>query len=384
MQEFFFPIIPPARKWVFHYDSLETITSKECIRSTTNDEKWKVLFDGKMIYFLKFWKVWLSHKFKKEVRKHSCFITRVATDLVIFRKKVKHRVDYRGNTQKGKEQKKNLEKGRVLFDSNTLFLTISKNTESMLLSFEEFIHDTSLTQRNIFLFDKDGTLTSPNESIDDEWSFFLSELLQKKKCILLTARDIKTLSEQIISKLSEDTPFKNLIFWCSNGSEIYEWYSWREYTKVSSLPGNIEKFLPDIQKWVDQINQENRLHITIEPRSATMIALVCIPRDSSKEERENFDPDKKKRNAYGHTLRGFFSSWEIIPGGSTTIDVSLCTKYDGLMHLYRYYHFWSTDAIYFWDNFWEYGNDTPILRDPIPSVNIKNPEELFTFSDHAH
>ena len=279
-------------------------------------------------------------------------------------------------------RKKYTEKS-ILFDSNSLFFTISKNIESMLLSFQEFIRDALLIQRKVFLFDKDGTLTLPNQSLDEAWSFFLSELLKTKKCILLTARDFKTISEQILGKLPEDTLLQNLIFWCSNGSEIYEWSHGKEYKKVSSLPGNIQAYLPDIQKWVDSINKQNQIHITIEPRSDTMIALVCIPRDSSKEERENFDPNKKKRNSYGDILKWFFPSWEIIPGWSTTIDVSLCTKYDGLIHLYKYYHFWSSDAIYFWDNFWEYGNDAPILSDQIPAVNIDTVEELFTLTHYA-
>ena len=191
--------------------------------------------------------------------------------------------------EKAKSQKR-IEKKSILFDSNLLFFTISKNIESMLLSFQEFIRDAWLIQRRIFLFDKDGTITLPNQSLDDAWSFFLSELLKTKKCILLTARDFKTIFEQILIKLPEDTLLQNLIFWCSNGSEIYEWStSDKAYKKVSSLPGNIQTYLPDIQKWVDLINIQNNLNITIEPRSDTMIALVCIPRNSSKEERENFE-----------------------------------------------------------------------------------------------
>lgn len=79
--------------------------------------------------------------------------------------------------------------------------------------------------------------------------------------------------------------------------------------------------------------------MTIEKRSDTMLSLVCIPRNSTKEERNNFDPDKQKRIFYGNILKKYFPLGEIVPGGSTTIDITLCTKYDGLQHIYRYYDF---------------------------------------------
>ncbi len=254
----------------------------------------------------------------------------------------------------------------------------------MLFTFEEFIQNLTLFTRGIFIFDKDGTITEPNEALDSDGVIFLTKLLETKKCIILTARNIETLETQILEKLWGNTNFQNLIFACSNGSEIYEYSDKKKYEKVSSLEGNISIYRKDIEKWVTYINEQEHLYITIEDRSDTMISLVCIPRESSKEARNNFDPDKQKRIHYGNILKQYFPLWEIIPGGSTTIDITLCTKYDGLQHLYQNYEFWSDKAIYFWDNFWEYGNDTPVMTDPIPCINIKSPKELFTFQDYAN
>lgn len=131
---------------------------------------------------------------------------------------------------------------------NIFSLRYAKILTLMLFTFEEFIKHPTLSDRGIFIFDKDGTITEPNEALDTDGSIFLVNLLKTKKCIILTARNIETLEIQILEKLPENTNFQNLIFACSNGSEIYEYSETKVYKKISAVEGNINTYKEDIEK----------------------------------------------------------------------------------------------------------------------------------------
>lgn len=118
----------------------------------------------------------------------------------------------------------------------------------MLISLSQFIADPLLTAREIFIFDKDGTLTEPNQPLDADGVRFLTRCLEKKKCILLTARDLDAVTSHILDRLPDSANFSNLIFGCSNGSEIYTSENSKKYKKISAIPGNIMEHLSEIEE----------------------------------------------------------------------------------------------------------------------------------------
>lgn len=76
------------------------------------------------------------------------------------------------------------------------------------------------------VFDKDGTITPPNLPMTEKMAELFSRLTQNRTLTILTARDIHTCSDHILSVLDAYTyNMKNLIFGCSNGSEIYTYNS---------------------------------------------------------------------------------------------------------------------------------------------------------------
>lgn len=57
-------------------------------------------------------------------------------------------------------------------------------------------------------------------------------------------------------------------------------------------------------------------------------------RDASCEDRKSFDPDKTKRQRCIEAIRPLFpQEYEIVAGGSTSIDISLYDKAAGMQHL---------------------------------------------------
>ena len=118
----------------------------------------------------------------------------------------------------------------------------------------------------------------------------------------------------------------------------------------------------------------NAPDLYFEQRSETMGTFVCISRASSDEERKNFDPNGDRRRAAIQKFRHFFpNKYEVIPGGKTSIDVSLYNKEAGMRHLLEYFQYLPCgDVVFFGDGF-DGGNDTPIENIPnVLSVKVEN------------
>lgn len=66
------------------------------------------------------------------------------------------------------------------------------------------------------------------------------------------------------------------------------------------------------------------------------------PRDISDEERKNFDPTgERRRQAISEIISAniFDKNCEIIPGGSTSIDIGLYDKESGMRHLINFFKY---------------------------------------------
>jgi hypothetical protein len=110
-----------------------------------------------------------------------------------------------------------------------------------------------------------------------------------------------------------------------------------------------------------------------------MATIVCIPRESSADMRQKYDPDGTLRGKYRSILMNHLDIREIVVSGQTSIDLSLYTKYDGLQHIYATLGVSCDSCIYFGDTFAPDGNDTPILTDTIIAVEVDNIDVVHEF-----
>ena len=228
----------------------------------------------------------------------------------------------------------------------------------------------------ILAFDKDDTITPPNKPMELSMAEELKRLTYNRYILILTARDIHTCREQILNAMEQVNERKNrLILACCNGSQIYAFDNKKqEYLLKSSLEGELEspEFFDEIgKKLAEELGAPD---LYFERRSDTMGTFVCISRDSTDEQRKNFDPDGERRSAAIKKFRHLFpNEYEVIPGGKTSIDVSLYNKEAGMRHLLEYFQYpLYGDVVFFGDGF-DGGNDTPVENIPsVLSVKVEN------------
>ncbi len=239
----------------------------------------------------------------------------------------------------------------------------------------------------LFAFDKDGTITPPNSPLSKESAYFFVNFLKQHNVSILTARDIKTCQEHIIDPIIQENPSMDLTkitLACSNGSEIFAFQK-NEYKKVSTDVNALR--LKDgsrfnIKKSCDkalEITKKIFPRATIEIRWDFFIAIPCIPRDVSTDERNLLDPDAIKRWKIITQLKAIFPDFfEILPGGKTTIDIALINKEYGMRHVMEYFNIKNPDQIHYFGDSFNGGNDEPVKN--IKGIHIhevKSPDETF-------
>ena len=236
--------------------------------------------------------------------------------------------------------------------------------------------DVNFENIRILAFDKDDTITPPNRAMESPMAEEIKRLTVNRYILILTARDIETCRAQILSAMEQVREGKNrVVFACCNGSQIYDFDNEKkDYLLKSALTGQLES-----QEFFDEIGKKlaeelGAPDLYFERRSDTMGTFVCISRDSTDEQRKNFDPDGERRSAAIKKFRHLFpNEYEVIPGGKTSIDVSLYNKEAGLRHLLEYFQYpLYGDVVFFGDGF-DGGNDTPVENIPsVLSVKVEN------------
>lgn len=236
--------------------------------------------------------------------------------------------------------------------------------------------DVNLENIQILAFDKDDTITPPNKPMESSMAKEIKRLTINRYILILTARDIDTCREQILEPMEQVCERKDrVIFACCNGSQIYDFDNEKkDYLLKSALTGQLES-----QEFFDEIGKKlaeelDAPDLYFERRSDTMGAFVCISRDSTDEQRRKFDPDGGRRRAAIEKFRHLFlAEYEVIPGGKTSIDVSLYNKEAGMRHFLEYFQYQLCgDVVFFGDGF-DGGNDTPVENiQSVLSVKVEN------------
>ena len=75
----------------------------------------------------------------------------------------------------------------------------------------------------LIIFDVDNTLAKSKETIDEEVSELLFELLKKKKVAVISGGSIKQIQKELIFNMKIDSNFPNLHIFPTDGTAYYVW-----------------------------------------------------------------------------------------------------------------------------------------------------------------
>tara|TARA_B100001123_G_C15335034_1_gene1032499 strand:- start:2800 stop:3528 length:729 start_codon:yes stop_codon:yes gene_type:complete len=169
--------------------------------------------------------------------------------------------------------------------------------------------------KNIYLFDIDGTLTEPLSKMDSSFTYSFLSWMADKKVFLVGGSDFKKISLQVpqsvISRCSG-------IFSCM-GNELRT-KEGIKYQKEWKAPVKLLDELLEIRK---SSRYENKRSKYIESRRG-MINFSVAGRDSSEEERKDYflwDQKSKERIVISKNLKRKFPELDICIGGMISLDI---------------------------------------------------------------
>lgn len=233
----------------------------------------------------------------------------------------------------------------------------------------------------VYLFDIDGTLTSPRKPMTKEFEQFFYNWMLNKKVYLVTGSDRKKVNEQTSLRIQDAC---SGIF-CSMANELYvsEQISFERkvYENKIEFPETLKSWLEQQMIYSDFKNKTGN-HFEYRPG---MLNFSVVGRNATPEERdeyEQWDKQNGERNRIATYINRKFKDIEARVGGQISIDIQGKGKNKSQASQ------WIRDNIkdkmhFFGDRCIEGGNDYDIAQDIINHgdgnvTNVTGPDNLKT------
>ena len=171
--------------------------------------------------------------------------------------------------------------------------------------------------KTIYMFDVDGTLTSPRQQIEETFAeVFLAWVESGDKIVyLVTGSDIGKTREQLFSSFIDQC---SGVFTCSGN--VFHSKNKLIYKNHLSLPGT---FIEDLNLYLDNSLWRRKTGAHIEHRDG-MLNFSTVGRNASKDLREAYykwDKVSQERLDIVDYITGLYPEFEVAIGGSISVDI---------------------------------------------------------------
>ncbi len=291
--------------------------------------------------------------------------------------------------------------------------------KSKIVSAGDILHDSDnleiLRQKNVFIFDIDGTLTESKSAMKDNMVDILLSLAQIKKVSIISGATLDQIKAQIVDKMIEKTKvsrvdngadesskvvadvaadkanfINNLYLLPTSGARLYkggdmENAIYAEYFSVDEKK-NILKALDEALAFLSTEKDEDGNALYCKPEKTygeivedrgSQITFSGLGQSAPYELKKDWDPDMKIRSNIIKELIKKIPQYEIKIGGSTSIDIVKAgiNKAFGVKKLLEHLRLEADQAVFFGDALFEGGNDYSVASTDVLCVSVAGPEE---------
>lgn len=235
-------------------------------------------------------------------------------------------------------------------------------------------------QKELIVFDLDGTLTESKSNLDSEMAGLLSLLLAKKRIAVVSGCSYGQFQGQFVKFLSADN-LENLFLFPTCATRFFRYES-REWQKVyeqgltdeekQKIFGAFEKMFQDLEyKHPEQVYGE-----IIEDRGS-QLTFSAYGQKAPLELKKVWDPDNSKRLRMKAVMEKYIPEFEIRVGGTTSIDVTMkgIDKGYAIAMMEEHLKVPKDKMLFIGDALFPGGNDYPVKEAGVECVAVKGPEE---------
>jgi hydroxymethylpyrimidine pyrophosphatase-like HAD family hydrolase len=246
----------------------------------------------------------------------------------------------------------------------------------------------NFSQKDLIIFDLDGTLAESKQPVDENMAIMLLMLLSKKKMAVISGGSFPQFQKQFLPALVKQTkwskasdlpsPFINLFLLPTTGSSMYifkenNWF--KEYSHDLSVSEK-EQIRFALKVALEKAGEKIPPKIygeQIEDRGS-QISFSALGQEAPIVEKAKWDPTEKRRLFIVSFLEPILPEFSIGIGGMTTIDITKkgIDKSFGVRKICEYLKIPIEKALYVGDALFEGGNDYAARDSGVECFEVKD------------
>jgi phosphomannomutase len=246
-----------------------------------------------------------------------------------------------------------------------------------------------LNQKDLIIFDLDGTIAPSKSSLDQEMAKLLSELLAVKRVAVISGGELKQFQIQMLGGLKgHEVNYENLFLFptCSSIFYRYQNNKWHLVYAHFLTSGQIRQIMAAFKyaykeldyrnpkKIYGEVIQNRRTQVTF---SALGQKVVQVLGEKGVVLKEEWARNQDVRPAMAKILRKLLPELEVRIGGATSIDVTKkgIDKAYGVRQIKSHLRVPISRMLFVGDAIFPGGNDYAALKTGIDYVKVSGPEE---------
>ena len=241
----------------------------------------------------------------------------------------------------------------------------------------------SISDKEIIIFDLDGTLTKSKSNLDHEMASLIGELLRVKYVAVTSGCSFQQFESQFLSGLPSSSNLGNLFLFptCSASGYYFDRKRRRffqAYSNLLSAP-DAKKILSSFQRVFAEIEyvHPTKTYGPVFENRGSQLTFSALGQKAPLRLKRRWDPDQQKRLRIRKLLKTQLPDFEISIGGTTSIDVTrkgvnktLCVK-----KLKERLDVERKDMLFAGDALFRGGNDYIMKSSGIKCILVSGPKE---------
>jgi len=242
------------------------------------------------------------------------------------------------------------------------------------------------SNKELIIFDLDGTLTESKAPLTEEMANAFTELLRNKSVAVISGCAFDQFEEQFVkplSQLNEQFPYlPNLYLLPTSGSQLYEYDSresgfYRVYHHDLTLKEKVAIYNAWKSATLPKDFRCDPWGEVAEDRGSQITFSMCGQQAPIQVKRQ-YDPDASIRRAITVAMKGYLpSGFEIRIGGTTSIDVTRAgiDKAYGIERLLKWVRLEKEAVMFVGDALYDGGNDAAVKKTGVECHQVAGPDE---------
>jgi len=238
----------------------------------------------------------------------------------------------------------------------------------------------SIVNKQIAVFDLDGTITESKTQMDSEMADLMIRLLAKRKVAIISGGAFIQFERQMPALKGSEDLLKNLFLFPTTGTRFFRFDGdWKEvYADEMTIEERqkIKNAFEQAYKDIDYHHPTELFGEVVEDRG-TQVTFSALGQQAPLELKKQWRETQDRRPELVMALEKYLSDFEVKMPGVTSIDVTRkgIDKAYGIKKIEELLGIPVSEMIFVGDALYEGGNDYAVKRTGVETVEVANPSE---------